>query len=88
MPFIAVSRIAQTIFRPGLYYETNMMIPGAWESRRRPVASVNLANPVNPANPVNLANPVNPELASWIKVSIFAGTLLTAMWLAMMLFFA
>jgi hypothetical protein len=71
-----------------------MMIPGAWESRRRsgaPVNPVNLANPVNPVNPVNLmnlANPVNPELASWIKVSIFAGTLLTAMWLAMMLFFA
>ena len=27
------------------------------------------------------------ELSGWLKVSLFAGTLLTAMWLAMIVFF-
>jgi hypothetical protein len=72
-----------------------MMIPGAWESRRRSVNTVNVAETVTPVeqagnagrNERPLLTP-RPELASWIKVVIFAGTLLTAMWLAMTVFFA
>jgi hypothetical protein len=66
-----------------------MMIPGAWEARRRssaPVRVVGVVGAVDVVEPVALA-PQRPELSTWLKVSIFAGTLLTAMWLAMAVFF-
>jgi hypothetical protein len=78
---------------------TIMMIPGAWEARRR---SGNIADVVEPLSsaPAQLeadrggkdtsfpgADTERPEPPGWLKVSIFAGTLLTAMWLAMMVFF-
>jgi hypothetical protein len=99
MAFALVCRIAQTLLRRGFYdEERNMMIPGAWESRRRSgvsVNTVNVAETVTSAAQAGSAGgnerlPPTPrlELASWIKVVIFAGTLLTAMWLAMTVFFA
>ena len=77
-----------------------MMIPGAWEARRRSGNPVDVVEapasaPKQPeagrgGNETLFAGPPDtehPELPGWLKVSIFAGTLLTAMWLAMMVFF-
>ena len=75
-----------------------MMIPGAWEPRRRFGALVDAVEigepPVSaPAQPAasrggNGSGPETPrpELPAWLKVSIFAATLLSAMWLAMAAF--
>jgi hypothetical protein len=76
-----------------------MMIPGAWEARRRSGNIADVVEPLSPAprqreasrggNETSFPGPdtERPEPPSWLKVSIFAGTLLTAMWLAMMVFF-
>jgi hypothetical protein len=69
---------------------TIMMIPGEWEARRRPgapVSVVNVVGVVDPATSGPKAETERHELPGWIKVSIFAGTLLVAMWLAMTVFF-
>ena len=72
-----------------------MMIPGAWEPRRRSAVAV------DPASDDTLASPpaaigggsewrpdIQPaELPNWLKVSIFTATLLAAMWLVMTVFF-
>jgi hypothetical protein len=70
-----------------------MMIPGAWEPRPRTAAVVEPLGSV-PQPPADNRSgtglePETPraELPGWLKVSIFAGTLLVAMWLAMALFF-
>jgi hypothetical protein len=66
-----------------------MMIPGAWEARRRSASPVDVVDVVRVARvlePVTSA-PQRAELSGWLKVSIFVGTLLTAMWLAMAVFF-
>lgn len=73
-----------------------MMIPGAWEARPRSGASVSVVEPLTstPGQPATVrggteAGPETerPELPAWLKVSIFAGTLLVATWLAMTAFF-
>ena len=76
------------------------MIPGAWELRRRPGFAANRVEAANvvesraltPNQPVasqsgSRSDTERPEPSSWLKVSIFAGTLLAAMWLAMTVFF-
>jgi hypothetical protein len=69
------------------------MIPGAWEARPRSATAVAPRAPVlqRPAESGSgtAAAPETPraELPGWLKVSIFAGTLLVATWLAMALFF-
>jgi len=69
------------------------MIPGAWEPRPRSAAVVEpLASmpqpPADSRSGTGLGPETQPaELPGWSKVSIFAGTLLVAMWLAMALFF-
>ena len=69
------------------------MIPGAWEPRPRSAAAVEpLASvPQRPAESgsgtVVAPERQRAELPGWLKVSIFAGTLLVATWLAMALFF-
>ena len=69
------------------------LIPGAWEPRPRSAA---VPQPVAlaPAPPVAARADNAPatearrvELPAWMKVSIFAGTLLAATWIAMALFF-
>jgi hypothetical protein len=69
---------------------TMMMIPGALEPRRAvvPMSPVAVINRL-PAD--RLADASEPEverreLAGWLKVSIFAATLLAAMWLTMVVF--
>ena len=77
------------------------MIPGAWEPRR-PAASVQPPVALGPVLPVESggghgSGPAliaarghateRAELSSWIRVSIFAGTLLAATWIAMAMFF-
>jgi len=71
---------------------STMMIPGAWEARRRSSPAVDVVK--TPAagrgnNETALAAPDVPprELPRWGRVSIFAGTLIVAMWLAMTMFF-
>ena len=76
-----------------------MMIPGAWEPRGRSGAPVNIVNVVDvvdvrPAGSRGGDETSFPgldtqrsELPGWLKVSIFAATLLTVMWLAMTVFF-
>ena len=70
-----------------------MMIPGAWEPRPQSVAVVApLAPAPKPPADSRGGHPSGPdsqraELPSWLKVSIFAATLLVAMWLAMAVFF-
>jgi hypothetical protein len=76
-----------------------MMIPGAWEARRQSGSAVDVVEPVTSApkqpaasrdgNEAVFPGPdtERPELPGWLNVSIFAGTLLIAMWLAMMVFF-
>ena len=74
-----------------------MMIPGAWEARRSGNADAPerlISAPKRPetsrgSNEAVFPGPdtERPEPPGWLKVSIFAGTLLTAMWLAMMVFF-
>lgn len=77
--------------------DRKMMIPGAWEPRHRSEAAVAETSPgphYGPFTPV----PTGPtdargnglggdtqhrELATWLKLSIFAAVLLAAMWLAM-----
>jgi hypothetical protein len=71
---------------------TIMMIPGAWEARRRPVIAedvVKIPAPSRVGNETLLpAAETGPrELPGWGRVSIFAGALLIAMWLAMTMFF-
>ena len=70
-----------------------VMIPGAWEPRLRSAA---VPQPVAlaPWPPVAAQGESAPtsearraELPAWMKVSIFAGTLLAATWIAMALFF-
>ncbi len=73
-----------------------MMIPGAWEARRRPGGPVNVVEPLT-STPAQLATgrggneagpeTERPELPAWVRVSIFAATLLVAMWIAMTAFF-
>ena len=69
------------------------MIPGAWEPRPRSATAVEpqASIPQPPAErrkSTGLApERQRAELAGWLKVSIFAGTLLVASWLAMALFF-
>ena len=98
MAFALVCRIAQTLLRRAFYdEERNMMIPGAWVSRPRFGVFVNKfyvavygtsGSKGGSAGGSERPPPTpRPELASWIKVVIFAGTLLTAMWLAMTVFF-
>ena len=77
------------------------MIPGAWEPRPRaatvqpPVASGSM-RPVeggggHGSGPAPIAAQGHAteqaELPGWIRVSIFAGTLLAATWIAMAMFF-
>ena len=76
-----------------------MMIPGAWEARRRSGNPVDVVQapasaPKQPEAGQGGNETLSPgpdtertEPPGWLKVSIFAGTLLTAMWLAMMVFF-
>ena len=70
---------------------TMMMIPGEWESRPRSVAAVEPlpAPPRQPADSPggNAPQPVarRGELPGWLRVSIFAATLLAATWLVMLL---
>jgi len=70
-----------------------VMIPGAWEPRPRSAAGP-LPVALAPSPPVAVQRDSAPasearraELPAWMKVSIFAGTLLTATWIAMALFF-
>ena len=78
-----------------------MMIPGAWEARRRSglavgsglgieVVKTPSASRGSPGSNDTLlpAPDTQPrELPGWVRVSIFGGTLLIAMWLAMTMFF-
>jgi len=69
-----------------------VMIPGAWEPRLRS-AAVPPPVALAPSPPVAAPGDSAPaearraELPAWMKVSIFAGTLLAATWIAMALFF-
>jgi hypothetical protein len=64
-----------------------LMIPGAWESRRAAAVPPPLPAPVERRVAVSVAvrepERPRPKVAGWIKVSIFAATLLAGMWLAM-----
>ena len=69
-----------------------MMIPGAWEARRRSSPAVEVVK--TPAASRRSNETVLPapdtqprELPRWGRVSIFAGTLIIVMWLAMAMFF-
>lgn len=69
-----------------------MMIPGAREARRRSGVAVDVVKP--PAVSRGANEPLLPapdtqprELRGWVRVSIFGGTLLVAMWLVMTMFF-
>ena len=74
-----------------------MMIPGALEPRRS-VTAVNVVGAVGAVDVVDTRpadgrggngselDTERPELPSWLKVSIFAATLLAAMWLSMAVF--
>jgi hypothetical protein len=76
-----------------------MMIPGAWEPRGRSGAPGSVVNVVEGVDPLPAASRAGnqtvfpgpdtqrSELPGWLKVSIFAATLLTVMWLAMTVFF-
>ena len=83
-----------------------MMIPGAWEARRRSGPAVGSGLAGGPGLAINVvktpsashgspgSNDTLPapdtrprELPGWVRVSIFGGTLLIAMWLAMTMFF-
>jgi hypothetical protein len=94
---IAVCRIAQTIFQSAfrMVRSNQMMIPGAWEPRRRSAVAVNPASEVTlPPSPAatgggseSRPHTQSAELPGWLKLSIFTATLLAAMWLAMTVFF-
>ena len=75
-----------------------MMIPGAWEPRPRSIAVVAplILAPKAPSDSrvgssgpalSGVEGPARAELPGWLKVSIFAATLLAATWLAMAMFF-
>ena len=64
------------------------MIPGAWEPRRHPSASVNplaLPGPPVAAGPAAIESPAAPrhEMPGWLGTSIFAAALVAVSWLAM-----
>lgn len=64
------------------------MIPGAWESRRQSTAApVEVVAVVADSRVREVSQPVaqRAELPGWVKASIFAATLLGAMWLVMFL---
>jgi len=69
------------------------MIPGAWEPRPRsgavvePLTSVPRRPADSPGGNRSGRDTLRAELPSWLKVSIFAATLLAVMWLAMAMFF-
>jgi hypothetical protein len=65
-----------------------MMIPGEWEDRPRSAAGAEPSVPaprVDGRAAVESRPPQRRELPGWLKVSIFAATLLAATWLVMLL---
>jgi hypothetical protein len=68
-----------------------MMIPGQFEGSPRTVAT--FATPIPPPASSGIGRgpdaspppPRRPELAGWLKVAIFAATLLAATWMVMWL---
>jgi hypothetical protein len=69
---------------------TMMMIPGALEPRRAvvPMSAVAVVNRLPADRRADVSEPdvERHELAGWLKMSIFAATLLAAMWLTMVVF--
>ena len=80
-------RNSTAVTRPNPYHLcAHMMIPGAYETRRQsavPVDDVVGAGRGAQMEPVARRH----ELPGWLKVSIFAVTLLVVMWLTMAVFF-
>jgi len=95
---VALYRIAQaSIHLPCSMVGSNMMmIPGEWEPRRRSGAATvgPVVEPLTSAPPLEASRGDNGpapdterrELPVWLKVSIFAATLLGTMWLSMAVF--